>query len=149
MLRAHREKARAAEEIRTIYGLVVSDVQFFKLQQFRVTNYGLVLYAAVIAVPKLLEKNGLSPYEYFALFIVAFVVLAAAWLLLGSLAQAIEKGRKRLDEVKKHLTDEARAIVAFESAKDKASLLWLFRAVLGVGFLIVSWLLYKMACAPE
>lgn len=147
MLHARREKARAAEEIRTIYGLVVSDIQFFKLQQWRVTNYGLLLYAAVIAIPKLLEKNGLSSPEYIVLFIVAFSVLAAGLYLLESLAQAIEKGRTRLDDVKKHLTDEARAIVASESAKDKASLLWLFRAVLGAGFLIVSWTLYRMACA--
>ena len=142
------------EELRLLYQTSIFDIAFFKQQQWRVTNYGLLLYGVIVAIPKILDYD-LSTYEYFVLFLIAFVVCAVGWYLVGSLEESLSKGRARLFKAKDSFS------MPFKDAwrcgksenevpkgpEDKPSLLWLFRSVVGLGFLIVSWLLYKMACS--
>lgn len=144
----------ANEEMHLLYQMSVYEIAFFKQQQWRVTNYGLLIYGVIIAIPKILEYK-LATYEYYGLFIVAFAVLTVSWLLLGSLEVSLSKGRARLIKAKDSFSKQFKD--AWQCGKsedqspkgpeDKPSLLWLFRFVMGLGFLIVSWLLYKMACS--
>ena len=140
------------EELRLLYQTAVADIAFFKQQQWRVTNYGLLLYAAIIAIPKVIEKK-VSIIEYWILFILALVVLIAGLYMLKSLDEAINSGRSRLTESRKHFSQCF--MTAWRGGKpenqqpdnpeDKQNLLWLFRSVFVISFLIVSWLLYRMA----
>lgn len=142
------------EEMRLLYQMSVYEIAFFKQQQWRVTNYGLLIYVVIITIPKILEFK-LATYEYYGLFIMAFISLAVSWLLLGSLEESLSKGRTRLIEAKNTFSEKFKDVWRYgksedqtpKGAEDKPSLLWLFRSVMGLGFIIVSWLLYKMACA--
>jgi hypothetical protein len=151
-----RDQNRELEELRLLYQVSVSDIAAFKQQQWNITNYGLLLYAAIVAIPKLFNNNAaLSYIEYFGLFLAAFVVLASGWFLLGMFATSIQHRRCRLTETRQEFTELFRKCwrggkpesQITDRPDDKPSLLWFFRTVLGVGFITVSWLLFKFTCA--
>ena len=142
------------DELRLLYASCVSEIAGFKQQQWHVTNYGLLLLAAIASVPKVVER--LTELEFFILYAAAFLVLSAGWYVLGLFSASIQMRRGRLTEVRsKHFTDEFKA--AWRCGKseaevpdapaEKINLLWFFRAVLTVGFGAVCWLLSRYACA--
>lgn len=141
------------DELRLLYSACVSEIDSFKKQQWQVTNYGLLLYAAIVSIPKLLGT--LNQVEYFVLFGAAFSVVASGWYLVGVLADSIQVRRKRLTETRKHFTKEFMNAWRYgkteaevpDNPEEKLQLLWFFRAVLLVGFGAACWLLVRFACA--
>jgi hypothetical protein len=140
------------EEMRLLYQMSVSEIAFFKQQQWRVTNYGLLLYGVIVAIPKILNYN-LFTLEYVVLFLISFAVLAVCWFLVGSLEKSLLKSRTRLVKAKDNFGKEFKDAWKRDMSEhdqvrpdDKPSLLWLFRSVTCLGFLIVNWLLYRMSC---
>jgi len=132
--------------------LTYSDIVFFKQQQWHVTNYGLLLYGVIIAIPKILKYN-ISTIECSVLFLIAFAVLIVCWWLVGSLEESLSKSRDRLIKARDYFSEPFKNASLCGKSEDKASgriedrpsLLWLFRSVIGLGFFMVSWLLYRMA----
>jgi len=141
------------DELRLLYTSCVSEIASFKQQQWHVTNYGLLLYAAIASMPKLVGAK-LTELELFLLYGGAFAILAAGWFLVGMLFTSIQERRGRQTEVRKLFTPEfmhAWRVGQPESEvpdlpREKPSLLWLFRAVFIVGFAATSWLLARFAC---
>ena len=141
------------DELRFLYTACVSEIDSFKKQQWQITNYGLLLYAAIVSIPKLLGT--LNQVEYFVLFAVAFSVVASGWYLVGVLADAIQVRRKRLIETRKQFTKEFMNAWRYgkteaevpDKLEAKLQLLWFFRSVFLVGFGAVCWLLVRFACA--
>ena len=142
------------DELRLLYASCVSEIAAFKQQQWQVTNYGLLLFAAVASMPKLVAK--LTQLEFFLLYAAAFVVLSAGWYVLGLFSESIQVRRGRLTEIRtKHFTEEFKAAWRYGKSEvqitdepaEKTNLLWFFRAVYVVGFGAVCWLLSRYACA--
>lgn len=131
---------RKNDEFRLLYTSCVSEISSFKQQQWQITNYGLLLYVAIASIPKLVAK--LTQLEYFLLYLGAFAILTAGWLLLGMFSASIQERRGRLAETRKHFTDEFMAAwrcgktksEAPDVPEEKPSLLWFFRVVFVVGF---------------
>ena len=141
------------DELRLLYSACVSEIDSFKKQQWQVTNYGLLLFAAIVSIPKLLGT--LNQVEYFVLLGAAFSVVASGWYLVGVLADSIQVRRKRLTETRKKFTPEFMNAWRYgkteaevpDNPEEKLQLLWFFRAILLVGFGAACWLLVRFACA--
>ena len=98
------EDDKGHEELRVLYSACVSEITEFKQQQWRVTNYGFLLYAVIISIASLV-KNA-SSLEFWLLVIAASLILGAGWYVLGLLAQSILVRRKRLTETRSQFTPE-------------------------------------------
>ena len=141
-------KKQVNDELRLLYTSCVSEIAGFKQQQWQITNYGLLLYAAVASVPKVVVKP--TQCEFLLLYAVAFIILAAGWYLIGLFSTSIQERRARLIEIRtKHFTDEFNAAwrcgksenEAPDVLTEKTNLLIFFQGVFVVGFFAVCWLL--------
>lgn len=72
---------RKYEELRLLYTVTISDIASFKQQQWHITNYALLLLAAVVAIQRFLSD--ITQAKYWVLFLAAFGVVIAGWYLLG------------------------------------------------------------------
>lgn len=130
-----------------LHRTAIHDIAFFKLQQWRVTNYGLLLYVTVVAIPRFLP---LSRLEAWLLWLLSLTVLVVGWIVLCRLEESLGKGRGRAIKIHEYFSKEAQK--AWEvggkitEVEEKVSMLWLFRSVLLLGFVVVTWLLYRSSC---
>lgn len=135
-------------DLRLLYQCSVSDIAFFKKQQWKVTNYGLLLYAVIVAVPKILRRE-LFGYEYIVLFLIADLIYIAGLYVLISLDESLKKSRKRLIAAKHRMSPSFieiwRADSDYQEPEKKESLLWVFISVMTMGLVFVAWLFYQMA----
>lgn len=149
----HGYEKKRNDELHLLYTSCVSEIASFKQQQWHVTNYGLLLYAVIASMPKVVATK-LTELELFLLCIGAFSVLASGWFLVGMLSSSIQERRGRQTEVRKLFTEEFRQAwrvgrskgEVHDSPEEKPSLLWFFRTVFVVGFGVTSWLLARFAC---
>lgn len=138
------------QEWRLIYQASVQDIAFFKGQQWRVTNYGLLLFAAVVGIANL---RGISLTET-----VRWVLTALVWAVAGSslymvwnLDSAIKNARARLAAALKSFTQNVRnALDDQRQARctHHADVSVLLTIVLAVAGAITSWLLVCRLPAP-
>ena len=63
MLSEESKEKQVNDELRLLYTSCVSEIAGFKQQQWQVTNYGLLLFAAVASIPKVVTK--LTQLEFF------------------------------------------------------------------------------------
>ncbi len=153
MTEQNEKKEQKCDELRLLYSACVSEIDSFKKQQWQTTNYGLLLYAAIVSIPKLLGT--LNQVEYFILFVSAFSVAASGWYLVGVLAESIQIRRERLIETRKSFSKEfmnawrygKTEAKVLDTLEAKRKLLWFFRSVFLVGFGAVCWLLVRFVCA--
>lgn len=142
------ENPNAFEELRLLYASSVSEIISFKQQQWHVTNYALLLDAAIVSIAKLLHED--PAIELIFLSIGAAAVLAAAWFVLSKLSNSIQEKRNRQIQVRKKFSDSFKVAWAggrpVESVPDtlaeKPTLLWFFISVVLTGFLAVLLLLH-------
>lgn len=94
------------------------DIRFFKNQQWRVANYAILLYVAIVIASKnkWLDKVPVSP------IIIALIALSAV-LIIFSLEKAIERARKRKDNAEAEIKKEAPKYIPIMFGDDKA--LWI------------------------
>jgi len=152
MAEQNQNEKQKNDELRVLYSACVSEIDSFKKQQWQITNYGLLLYAAIVSIAKLLGT--LNQVEYFVLFTAAFIIVASGWYLVGVLADSIQVRRKRLTETRKQFTSEFMRAWRYgkteaevpDEPEEKLQLLWFFRAVFLVGFGAACWLLVRFAC---
>lgn len=145
---------RKFEELRLLYSVTVSDLAGFKQQQWNVTNYGLLLYAAIASVPQLIGK--ITQGEVAFLWLTSLAVMITGWILQWMLRASLVARWERLTEIrKKHFSEEFRSAwrggkpeeIAPDEPSNRISLLWFFQVIFLVGFVFDSWILYRIACA--
>lgn len=147
------DEERKFDELRMLYTACVSEIASFKQHQWQVTNYGLLLYAAIVSLPRIVGPGALGKCEYIVLHAALVVVLVAGWLIVGMFADSIQTRRRRLTEIRRHFTDSFKA--AWRGGRSesevpdhpdfKNNLVWFFRAVFVFGFIVATWLLYRTA----
>jgi len=150
----NEERAKTLpEQLRLLYSSCVTEIAGFKEQQWKTTNYALLIYAAIVSIAK--TTKTLRDVEWFVLFAAAVAVLGSAAFIINMLADSIHTRRTRLTEVRKHFADEF--MIAWDGGKSlkeivddpnkKSRLDWFFYSVLGLGFAATVWLLARQPCA--
>lgn len=140
------------DQLRLLYSSCVTEIAGFKQQQWKTTNYAVLVYAVIVSIAK--TTKNLNDVERFVLFAAATAVLVSASIIVGMLADSIHTRRLRLTEVRKHFADEF--MIAWGCGKPlkevvddpnkKSRLDWFFYSVLGLGFAATVWLLARQIC---
>ena len=117
------------DELRLLYQTSVSDIAFFKQQQFTITNYALTLQAGLLFVAyQVLKPPPLQPFALWSLLFLVCAVSAAGLLVIARLHASIEARRQRLSRVRAHF---GRAFVdAWFVPKEADDFRWLLVCVL-------------------
>jgi hypothetical protein len=151
----NEERSRTLpEQLRLLYSSCVSEIGSYKEQQWKTTNYALLVYAAIVSIAK--TTDTLSNVEWLVLFVATVAVLLFGVIIINMLANSIQARRTRLTEVRKHFADEF--MIAWSGGKplnaivddpnEKSRLDWFFYSVLGLGCAATVWLLARqLLCA--
>ncbi len=135
---ADEEKSEetSAAEIRMIYQQHFDEFHFLKRQQWTVTYYTVLVYAALVAVKKLVvNAQALEPWLSITLTIVAISTgLASAWMIFD-LQRSLSNLRKRWVYIRKeHLTPKARAL--FDLSNNSYTSVWYHFLIWGLMILV-------------
>jgi hypothetical protein len=129
------------EEIRMLYQVTVSDLSYFKSQQWSVANYTLLVLAALLGIEQLLKP---PPYhiERWLLAVLAFGAACSGIYLLRKLEKSISVRRSRLDSVRDLLTKSFNFSWSAEDKGDEfLSVLHVLTVVLFIAGGLSFWLL--------
>jgi hypothetical protein len=130
------------EELQLLYQTSITELEFFKRQQWSVTNYALLLYAAIVGVAQLLQGN-VSAMEKLVLCLVATTVGLLGAYILWVLNNSIDVRKARLVEIHQHFSDNFRQIRAVQEKPEEAlSIYVLLLMVVSIGVCVVRWLVY-------
>lgn len=128
------------DELLVLYQVTVHDLAYFKSNQWSVTNYALLLMAAIVGVKQLLGP-GTSASERVILSILVLLIAAAGLAMLIKLEQSIQVRERRLEAVREKLSDAFRsAWEAGSKGSESFRALWFLRAAIVVGALMVVWI---------
>lgn len=139
-------------ELLALQNLAASDIAFYKQQQWQATNYVALLYVSIIAAGKLVEAP-LHSFELIMLLVITLIVLATGLSVINELDMSLAKSRDRLPAARKYFNKEIslRAYAcegnpndALMPSSEKPSLKKLFQLAMIIGFLLTSWLLFRM-----
>jgi hypothetical protein len=139
-------------ELIALQNLAANDIRFYKEQQWKVCNYALLIYGAIIAIPKLIVSE-LECGEYYFLVGVCTLTLVSGIYLIHEMSIPLAKGRDRLSELRKHFDKEislpAYAAgddpnIALQRSYEKTSLEKFFYMVIGIGYFLTIWIIYKI-----
>lgn len=141
-----QNEERAHTELLALQELVCADIAFFKNQQWQAAYYGLLLYAAIAAIPKVIDS--VNRIGFVVLWLVALLVFLTGLYVLSELESALVKRRNLLPFARKHFTREALTAYglgdpdkALLPAEEKVSLKRVFIAAYIIGFLLITWIL--------
>jgi hypothetical protein len=121
------------EELMMLYQITVSDLTYFKSQQWSLTNYVFLLLAGLIGVNQLLGHSAII-FERIALVVLACGVGLAGVLLLSKLQASIKIRQSRLDASRGAFSPEfIKAWSAEIKATEYIHSIWFLRAAVVVG----------------
>lgn len=130
------------EELRLLYQTSVTELEFFKRQQWSVTNYALLLYAAIVGITRLLDGD-VSSLEKLVLCLVATIVATLGVYILFVLNNSIDIRRARLAAIRTEFTALYQSAWVAKEKDDKIfrvfSLLILVKLI---GVVTVWWLVF-------
>jgi hypothetical protein len=136
------EEAATRKDLHLLYQVSTADLEYFKRQQWNVTNYALLLYAGMVGIVTLLGKS-VTQGERVLLCSAATVTAVAAFYILWVLNNSIEVRRERLEAVRGELSQGFREAWSIADKPEEAlsvyRLLWM---VVATGAAVVWWLVY-------
>ncbi|MFA5803739.1 MAG: hypothetical protein WC879_03755 [Melioribacteraceae bacterium] len=149
------------EFVNLVFTTAIEDIRFYKNQQWKITNYGLIVYAAIYSAYRLLELNNVTSsnctrYCLFTIFAILLTLLTmglASWLLWET-NSSIKLARTRLEYCKKKYEEifgvfynDLLIPQSFEKKNELADqFMIMFYSVLVLGALIVITLIcYKLS----
>ena len=131
---------RDHEELRMLYGITVTDLSYFKQQQWNVANYALLAEAGLIGITQLL-RNPMPAVDRGVLACLAVVAAVVALFVLNKLQRSISLRQARLDAVRETLGDPfKRAWAAERKAEDAVQAVLLLRGGIVVTAALTVWL---------
>jgi hypothetical protein len=86
------------EELLVLFQVTAQDISFFKSQQWTLTNYTLVAFAAIVGIPKFIGVSLSCFYQIF-LSIVAVVLATSSLWIMFRLKKSIDERRDRLNRI--------------------------------------------------
>ena len=126
------------EELRLLYQVSVSDITYFKQQQWSITNYALTIQAALVVVTYQLLKGPFAAWQLWLLVVLICGVSAACLMAVARLAMSIDARRTRLKNVRARFG--APFNDAWQVSKEKDDFQWLLVFVLVLSAFVGSWL---------
>ncbi len=126
-----------------LYQITVSDLTYFKTQQWSLTNYAFLLLAGLVGVDQLIGSS-ITVFERAILVILALSVAVAGIIVLAKLQRSIEVRQSRLGAARESLSP---AFIAAWSAEPKGReylhSIWFLRAAILAGATIVCWVVLR------
>jgi hypothetical protein len=134
----------AREDLRLLYQVVVQDLAFFKQQQWSVTNYVLLLQAALVGLVTQLTGSTTKRGERIAVCVLAAILGFVGVFLLIKLEQSIKLRRVRLSNVRARLSQEFRDCWETPAKPpESATIAVVLGAAMVLGTVIVHWLVWR------
>ena len=128
------------EELRMLYQITVSDLSYFKSQQWNVAYYALLVEAAFVGVAQVLGQ-GLTTMDRALLSVLAVVSAISALYVIGKLQRSIAVRDSRLEAVRNTMTEAfKRAWSAQPKPEEKLTNVFLLRGGIVVTTLLTLWL---------
>jgi hypothetical protein len=136
------DDATTREDLHLLYQVSTADLEYFKRQQWNVTNYALLLYAGMIGIVTLLGGS-VGGGERLLLCSAATVTAVAAFYILKVLNNSIDVRKARLEAVRERLSQPFRDAWAVGTKPEEAlSVYRLLLVVVATGACVVWWLVY-------
>ena len=127
------------EELRLLYEVTVTDLSYFKTQQWAVTNYTLLIQGAVVGISQLLTQ--LQQSDRFLLSLLSALGAAAGVTVLWKLQRSIGVRQSRLHATREEFSDEFKAAWAAETkGPEYVHSIYLLYATVAISALLVGWL---------
>lgn len=123
-------------ELELLYTVSVSDIAFFKRQQWSITNYALVIEAATIAIVRLL--GSIERCERWLLVVLIMATLVVGLFLVNALHTSITARRDRLKNIRAKFGSAFNH--AWDVPKQKDLTIYFLGFVHVVSALLSSWL---------
>ena len=147
--RSQEDNSRQWEELRILYQVAVSDIEYAKNQQWSVTNYGVGAYVAIAAIFQLVKQGGISDIERYIFASLGMLVMVIGIWLIGELDKTITKRRDRLERIISQFTETAMIAFQYEgiTKKQKQSniLVRVFQGVFALGCIFLGYLLFRLS----
>jgi hypothetical protein len=131
---------REHKELTTLYQVTVSDLAFFKSQQWTLTNYALLAFGAVAAIPHIPQVQTGRCSKVVLCAIATVVYLSADWLL-WRLKESIEVRQKRLERIFPKFTKTFRDTRGDKKQVSATEVFIFIAIVLTFGIGLVWWIL--------
>ena len=127
------------EELRPLYEVTVADLSHFKTQQWAVTNYTLLIQAAVVGIAQLLSQ--LRQSDRILLFLLSVAGAIAGMVVLSKLQHSIGVRQSRLRAARDEFSDEFKAAWAAETkGPEYVHSIYLLYSTVIIAALLVGWL---------
>ena len=143
-----------------LYSLFTQDITFCKQQQWSVTNYALVLDAAIVGIAQLL-KDGLPTKVILGVGCVCVgIVMIGTLYVLCSLQRSIDIARVRISRVKKRLPKHLCDVLqrhpsgrlgrdTRQKARDRRAVLCLLRVAIVGGAAVTIAVIFRILLWPK
>ena len=92
-------KSLSHDELRLLYQVTVSDLTYFKTQQWSLTNYTMLLLAALVAAAQIL-RSSLSHLERYVVIGLSVATAVGALIVLAKLQDSIRIRQARLEKIR-------------------------------------------------
>jgi hypothetical protein len=131
------------EELMMLYQITVSDLTYFKSQQWSLTNYVFLLLAGLTGISQLLGQEA-TMLEKIFLIVLACAVGLGGVMLLSKLQDSIRVRQARLDSAREAFSPEfTKAWAAEVKGPEYIHSIWFLRAAIAIGTVIVCWLVMR------
>jgi len=128
------------EEIRVLYQVTVSDLSYFKSQQWNVTYYALLVEASLVGIAQLLDSK-VRTSDRVVLAILSILAAISALYVIAKLQRSISVRQSRLDAARQLMTDVFKRAWSAEYKDDeKVPNIFLLRGGIVVTALLTLWL---------
>ena len=126
-----------------LYQITVSDLTYFKTQQWSLTNYAFLLLAGLVGVDQLIGPS-ITVFERVLLVSLAFSVAVAGITVLAKLQRSIEVRQARLGAARESLSPAFIAAWSTEAkGREYLHSIWFLRAAILAGAAIVCWVILR------
>lgn len=132
------DTSETKEDLRLLYQVTVADLSYFKTQQWSVTNYALLLFAALVGVSQFIESP--SVYERVFLCILAFAALSSALVILAKLQTSILVRQARLAAAMDNFSPSFKKAWAAEpKGREFVHSIYFLKATVVIGGILTLW----------
>lgn len=129
------------EELRMLYQVTVSDLTYFKMQQWSVTNYALALLAGLIGVTQFLKPSfGCSDRAVLVALVLAVSITAI--VVLSKLQHSIKVRQSRLEAARGNFSESFQQAWAAETkGQEYVHSVYFLYATVVTSALLSGWLI--------
>jgi len=136
----HTNSTHEREDLRLLYQVTVGDLTYFKTQQWSVTNYTVLVFAALVGATQIID-GPLTTIDRGILIVLALVAAVGGLLVQHKLQKSIGVRQSRLDVVREQFSTAFHfAWAAEDKGQEYFHSIYFLRAAIVLGAVFVIWL---------